>query len=322
MIYLYYGSDEFARSEALATLRAAFSPDLADLNISVLEGRRLKLDDLACACEALPFLADRRLVIVRDALKHVRAGKERDELRTYLAQVPERCDLVFVENDEPDKRSSVFTYLKKAGQVVEFRPREGAELVKWLNERAQRLEVRLEPAAAQRLIGCVGGEGRILVTELGKLASYVGRGGQITPNLVDLLVQDQHEQNLFAFIDDLSLRRRAAALRSLRNLLAEGQAPTYIMFMLTRQVRILLAVQELAAERLRADEIATRLGQRPFVVRKALEQVRGFRGDELRRLHDRLLEIDHATKTGRTRPEAALDVLVLEVCGTPDRQVR
>jgi DNA polymerase-3 subunit delta len=314
MIYLLYGPDELARSEALAALKAQVPPDLADLNITLLDGRKLKLEALIAACEAFPFLAERRLVIVHDLLKYQKAGKERDELRAYLPRVPATCDLVFIESDDFDKRSGVFTYLKKTATVQEFLPRQGAELVSWLTERARLLGVRLDVAAAQRLIGYAGSDGRTLVNELGKLASYVGRGGYITPEVVEVLVQDRQEQNLFAFIDELSARRRGAALEGLRRLFADGQAATYVLFMIARQVRILLGVKELATQRLRPDDIAARLGQRPFVVRKALEQVRGFTDAELARLHDRVLELDHASKTGRIEAEAGLEMLVIELC--------
>ena len=53
-----------------AELKAAIPPDLVDLNMATLEGRRLKLDALIGACEAIPFIAERRLVIVQDLLKH------------------------------------------------------------------------------------------------------------------------------------------------------------------------------------------------------------------------------------------------------------
>src|SRR5262245_44079651 len=218
MIYLLYGPDEYARSAALAALRAAMPADVADLNISTLDGKKLKLDALIGACEAFPFLADRRLVIVYDLLKHQKAGKERDELRAYLDRLPPTCDLVFVESEEFDKRSAVFTYLKKAGDAREFLPKQGAELLHWLTERAKLLGVKLESAAAQRLVGYAGADSRALVNELSKLASYVGRGGRIGAETVELLVQDGQEQNLFAFVDELSARRRGAALQSLRRL--------------------------------------------------------------------------------------------------------
>jgi DNA polymerase-3 subunit delta len=282
--------------------------------MATLDGRRLKLDTLIAACEALPFIAERRLVIVRDLLKHQKAGKDRDELRAYLERVPPTCDLVFVESEDFDKRSAVFTYLKKVADLREFLPRQGADLTRWLGQRAQMLDVKLDGPAAQRLIGFAGNDGRALVNELSKLASYVGRGGRITVDQVDLLVQDGQEQNLFAFIDELSARRRGAALQSLRRLIEDGQAATYILFMIARQVRILLGVKELAAQHMRPDDIAARLGQKPFVVRKALDQARAFGDAELARLHDRVLELDHATKTGRMDAEAGLEVLVAELC--------
>jgi DNA polymerase III subunit delta len=314
MIYLLYGSEEFARSEALAEMKAAIPPDLADLNMATLEGRRLKLDALIGACEAFPFLTERRLVIVQDLLKHQKAGKDRDQLRAYLERIPPTCDLIFVENEDFDKRGAIFGYLKKAATVREFLPRQGADLTRWLGQRAQMLDVKLDGPAAQRLISFAGSDGRALVNELGKLASYVGRGGRVGVDQVDLLVQDSHEQNLFAFIDELSTRRRDAALQSLRRLIEDGQAATYILFMIARQVRILLGVKHLAAQRMRPDDIAAKLGQKPFIVRKALDQARAFSDAELAWLHDRVLELDHATKTGRMDAEAGLEVLVVELC--------
>ncbi|MFL5806419.1 MAG: DNA polymerase III subunit delta [Roseiflexaceae bacterium] len=314
MLYLLYGPDEYARSEALAALKAQVPPDLADLNVTTLDGRKLKLNTLIGACVVFPFLTDRRLVIVQDLLKHQKAGKERDELRAYLERIPATCDLVFVESEDFDKRSAVFTYLKKRAELREFQPKEGAELLRWLAERASLLSAKLDPAAAQRLIGYVGGDSRALINELAKLASHAGRGGRITIDAVELLVQDGQEQSLFAFIDELSARRRSTALQGLRRLFADGQAATYILFMVARQVRILLGVKELAAQRLRPDDIAARLGQRPFVIRKALDQVRGFSEAELAQLHDRMLELDQATKTGRIEAETGLELLVAEMC--------
>lgn len=314
MLYLLHGPDEYQRSQALLRMRAAIPADVADLNITYLDGRKLKLDALAAACEAFPFLADMRLVIVADALKQTKAGKEREDLRAYLERVPATCDLVFVESDEVDRRSILFTYLKKVGSVLEFTPLQGSDLTRWVYEQAQGLGVVIEPAATQRLIEFVGGESRAIINELAKLASYVGRGGKIRVAEVELLVADGQEQNLFSFIDDLSARRLGAALRGARMLLEDGQAPTYILFMLARQIRILLGVRELAARRMRADEIAVELGQRPFVIKKAMEQVRGFDAATLDRLHDRLLELDLATKTGRIQADVALELFVSEAC--------
>ncbi|RRR66992.1 MAG: DNA polymerase III subunit delta [Candidatus Viridilinea halotolerans] len=314
MLYLFYGPDELMRSEALAVLCNTIPADVADLNITRLEGRRLKLETLAAACEAMPFLAERRLVIVNDALKQTKAGKEREDLRAYMDRVPAWCDLIFVEREEVDRRSILFTHLKKAGTLREFLPLEGSDLHHWLAERAQRCVAKLEPAASRRLVELVGSDTRALATELQKLATYVGRKGTIKPATVDLLVEDGQEQNLFSFIDHLAARRLGPALQGAHALLEDGQAPTYVLFMLARQVRILIGVQALSSQRMRPEAMAAELGQKPFVIRKAQEQARGFKAGELTRIHARLLELDIATKTGRIQSETALELFVAEVC--------
>lgn len=314
MIYLFYGPNELARSEAVTELRASLPAEVADLNISVLDGRKVTIEQLVAACEAHPFLADRRLVIVYDALKHSKAGKAREELRDYCERVPATCDLVFVEQDEVDRRHLLFTYLSKRGAVREFPLLSGQELLRWIERRAKSLAATIEPAAAQRLVDLAGNDSRALANELAKLATYVGRGGTIDQVAVDRLVTDQQEQNLFTFIDDLSTRRLGAALRGARALIEDGQAPPYILFMLARQIRILLHVRQLVAQRRRPDDIASELGLKPFVARKAAEQARNFTAAELVTAHDRLLELDHAIKTGKMQAETALELFVVEMC--------
>lgn len=317
MIYLFYGPNELARSEAVAALRAGLPAEVADLNVSVLDGRKLTIEQLVAACEAHPFLAERRLVIVYDALKHSKAGKGREELRSYCERVPATCDLVFVEQEEVDRRHLLFTYLSKHGVVREFPLLQGAELLRWIEQRAKMLHATIEPAAAQRLVELAGNESRLLANELAKLASYVGRNGKIDLRAVDRLVTDQQEQNLFAFLDELSSRRLGSALRGARALIEDGQAPPYVLFMLARQIRILLQVRQLLSQRRRADEIAAELNLKPFVARKATEQARNFSLAELIHAHDRLLELDHAIKTGRIQAETALELFVVEVCQMP-----
>ncbi|MBA3943457.1 MAG: DNA polymerase III subunit delta [Herpetosiphonaceae bacterium] len=314
MLYLFWGANELARSEALQALKAMIPEDLRDFNLTQLDGRKLKSAGLAQACEAFPFLHERRLVIVEEAIKGLRSAKEREEVRAYLPRLPATTDLVFVEGDDFDKRSAIYTWIKKAGQVREFLPYQGAELIRWLVERAQRLGVKLAPDGSQLLVDWSGNEGRALATELDKLAAYVGSGGVITADTVRLLVADRSESSVFTFVDALAARKRGPALLLLHDLLDNGEAPTYLLFMIGRQMRLLLAVTELLQARVRPDDMAAQLAQKPFVVRKAVDQARQFPPALLLEIHDHLVEYDHWSKTGRIEPDTALELLVAEVC--------
>jgi len=314
MIYLLYGADELARSEALLEIKAGVTPDFADLNIVTLEGRRLKADALMSACEALPFLAERRVVVVEDALKQLRSADARDAVRDYLQHVPETTDLVFLERDEPDKRTGLYAALKKRATLREFRPREGAELQRWLAARGRVYDATLQPQAGALLAEFVGGDSRALDNELRKLAAYAGAGGTISSDTVRLLVADGAATSVFAFVDALASRKLGRALALLHELLDEGQAAPYLLFMVARQVRLLIQARELIERRVRPEQAVSELKQNPFAVRKAFEQAQRFTLETLLALHDRLVELDHCSKTGRVDPEAALDLLVAQTC--------
>lgn len=314
MIALFWGADDLRISEAIAECKRGIGEDFADMNITMLDGRKLKANALIGACEAVPFLSDKRLVLVEGAIKNLRSGTVRDEVRAYLSQVPPTTDLIFVEGNDFDKRSALFVYLKKAGDVREFQPRQGAELQRWLAERAKSLDVRLPPDAATQLIEFAGQEGRMLLNELQKLAAYVGPKGTITVEAVRLLVADTGEGSVFEFVDALAARQVDKALRTLHTLLDDGQAAQYLLFMVGRQVRVLLNVGDLASRRMSPDAIAAETGQKPFVVRKALGQINRFDKVSLLQMHDRLVELDHWSKTGRIEPETALGMLVVETC--------
>jgi DNA polymerase-3 subunit delta len=131
---------------------------------------------------------------------------------------------------------------------------------------------------------------------------------------VRLLVPDGSESSIFDFVDALASRRLGPALKLLHELLADGAAATYLLFMIGRQVRILLGVADLVPRRMSPEAIATEMGQKPFVIKKAMSQARLFEPSALQRLHDRLVELDHWSKTGRIEPEAALELLVAETC--------
>jgi DNA polymerase-3 subunit delta len=313
MIAIYFGPDEYMRSEAIKQLLATIPDAARSLNVVRLDGKRFKLEALMNACEAFPFLHDRRLVIVDDLLKHQKAGKERDELKTYLDKLPAWADVLFNENEEFDKRNAIFNHISKIGQVQEFLHPKETELIRWIGEQARARQVVIDNAATARLIALVGNNGRTLINELDKLANYVRPGGSINESVVQLMVADDTEQNLFTFIDEMAARRKGAALAKLRKLIADGQAPQYIIFMIARQIRILLQVRELDLARTRPNDIAAKVGLRPgFLTDKAIQQARGFRADELERLHERLLSLDHKSKTGGVDVLAGLDLLVME----------
>ena len=69
MIYLLHGQDPYSLRAFLDTLRDAVGmPDVRDANITSLSAAEADPATLAAMCQAMPFLAERRLVIIEGLL--------------------------------------------------------------------------------------------------------------------------------------------------------------------------------------------------------------------------------------------------------------
>ncbi|MDE2766369.1 MAG: DNA polymerase III subunit delta, partial [Chloroflexota bacterium] len=69
MIYVFHGDDTFSANEALTALAEAVGPpDVREPNVSRLDAAGFSVNAFMAAAMVVPFLAERRLVVVRGLL--------------------------------------------------------------------------------------------------------------------------------------------------------------------------------------------------------------------------------------------------------------
>jgi len=327
MFYLLHGEDEFRRSEALAQMKEKMGdPAMADLNTVIFDGHQVTLGELIHACNAVPFLADRRLVIVKGLLAKLESERSKmggEEtafergLVDYLQRVPESTRLVFLEDKSIGEDNPIhqLALAHELGYVKEFKPLQGKDLRHWIAQRAEKKGGQILPSAVEELAAFVGNDLRLLDQEIDKLMAYVNGVRPINTEDVRLLVSYVQEASIFEMVDALGRRDGERAIELLHELLDRDVAPPYLLYMITRQFRIMLQVKELESRRVGRREIGEELKLRQFIVDKGLQQARNFSFEKLEAAYRKLLETDMVLKTGRTEPVLALDMLIVELSG-------
>ena len=329
MFYLFHGEDEYSRTLALAEMKAKVGdPSISQLNIISLDGETLTLEELIRVCDPLPFLSQRRLVIVHDLASQwePRRGAKKKELppakrelveglKEYLPQMPQSTRLVLIEERRISKSNPLHRLASQLeGSVVrEFRPPKGERLRQWIKERVEEKGGQISRAAVEELANFLGNDLRLLDQESEKLLTYTGKR-PIEKEDVQLLVSQVQVATIFSLVDALGHRDSRKATSYLHELMDAGQPLLYIFFMITRQFRLLLQAKELQIEGLGWQAIQTRLRLHPFVAQKLAQQARNFSRSRLEAIHHRLLEVDIAIKTGQMEPQLALDLLAIELC--------
>ncbi len=347
MITLIHGPAEFLRAETLAAIRSqvADDPEMVELNTSRLDGRQTTVADVQNACDTLPFLAERRLVVVEGLLARLAApGKgrakpaepsEEEEGRTaetlapeaakgqakqliaYLEHVPASTELVFLEEDTVGSGPVLrrLQELAPTGQVklaLREKPRRN-ELPDWIRQRAALHKVKLEPAALADLADFVGDELRQLDQELHKLADYAP-GKLITRADVRKLVPATRAASVFELVDALGLGDGATASKQMKHVLdIDGEQPLRLLGMIARQYRLLIQAKALQGQGAKPAEMARTLNVADWTVPKLLTQAQRHTMSGLERAMEYILAADEAIKTGKLGDREAMDVLLAQL---------
>jgi DNA polymerase III subunit delta len=334
MFFLIHGDNEFEISERVADFKQRIGDDsMRDLNITVLDGRKTTLSEVQHAADSIPFLADKRLVIVerllarlasrnpKDGSDDAPSGAAKDFLNglvAYVPRLPDTTRLVFVEFQPLNAKHPLvkLAQQQKGKTNIECRQPAGGELPRWITDRAKQHGGSIEFAAAQRLAVLIGGDLRRLDSEINKLITYVNAKRSITEKDVNLLVSDASTSSVFDLVDALGKRDGQRAVHELHHLLDQGENPLGLLAMIVRQYRLLILVKEMQGCHMAPDAMAKELGQHPYAIKKINEQARHYRDiAQLEAIYRRLLEIETEIKTGQTGDVLALDLLVAGVAG-------
>lgn len=310
-VYLLYGDDELAQTEFVHRLTEKLGdPVTATLNIQAFEAEGLDLAQLEAACAAMPFLAPRRMVLLRrpSALLRPERGFSR-RLMVLLENLPPTTALLLLEpgdllEDSPLRRWAAAN--PQAAFVRGFFIPRGDDFVRWLRQRCQAMGGQIEPAAATLLAESVADDPTLAAKELEKLLDYVNRERPIRTADVELLTPYQGQSDVFAMVDALGTGNGRQAQVHLHRLL-EQESPRYAFAMIIRQFRLLLQAREAIDD---GQDPQTALSIHPFVVRKVVAQARRFSLAELERIYHDLLDCDLAMKTGQMDDSVALDTLL------------
>lgn len=343
---IIHGEEEFLRSEEIGRLKAEFSKaGLGDLNCTVLDGHKLTLPVLREACETMPFLADRRLVLVYDLLSRFDPSTKDDEnesaethrpdsslykdIAAYLEQIPSFTWLVFCESSQLTVKNPVFKAAQARKEAIKLYSRLPDDaLPGWVTRRVVWWQTRyaqegggspdnrvlsINGDAARALVHFVGNNLRQLDAEIEKLAGFANYG-TIELEHVQKLASENLEARIFTMVDSLGRRERRNALHELQVLLATGAHPLYILTMVIRQYRLLKAIKDLQSEGKgnSARALQQELQLPEFLADKLMQQARLYRDVEVERLFEMLVLTDQGIKTGRIEGRLALELFVLD----------
>jgi DNA polymerase-3 subunit delta len=317
--YLLHGEDEFNRKAYLRALRDKMN-DPNQLNTTVLDGSQVLVMAAINAARSMPFLSDKRLVIVEGLLGAMGTSKaakaDLETLARELGELPDFARLVLHESKDIEDKHPICQLAKDhpRGFEKKFSIPKGDRLLDWIISQADKVYgVQIELEAAKALATVIQGDARVADSELAKLAAYVNYSRPITEKDVAAMTAYVEEANVFQMVDAIGLQNGREAIRLAQNLLVEGgNDPLQLFAMIQRQFRMLLLAKEHLDKGGAPHELGEVVGMR-FGAERLQSQAKRFRLEFLEWAYHKLAEMDDNIKTGKMDSEVALHIFIAGV---------
>jgi DNA polymerase-3 subunit delta len=283
MIVTLSGSNSFALKAELDRRVAEFLKEHGDMALERLDGEEAEFNRLTEALQSLPFLATKKLVVLRTPGANKQFAEKFEEL---LPTIAETTDVIIVE-PKLDKRTQYYKTLKAKTELKEFNELDAPQLARWLVETAKELGGSLSLGDANYLVERAGTNQLMLSNELTKLLDY---DSAVTRKTIDLLTEPSPQSTIFELLDAAFAGRTKWAIELYEEQRKLKVEPIQIIAMLAWQLHT-MALIKTARDRT-PDQIAHEARLNPYVVRKNLPLVKRLSLAELKDLVGRVLELD------------------------------
>ena len=318
-VLLFEGEQEQLKQEALAALRTSILPaGMEALNETLLEDP--ETGRLIADAETQPFMADRRLVVIRDYPALSGRTEADEKLITWLSSVPDSTILLFYCTGKPDGRKKLYNTIKKMGGIVTFAPLRGLELVRFVTDAMKEAGKECDEQTAEYLIFTVGDDAGLLRTEIRKLVSFTGDRPAVFASDISAIATPSTECTVFQMVDAVVAGQKSRALTLLRNQLLTGTDRMTILAMLLRQYRLLQHIKIMQYEKCENDYIRSALGIPSFAVDQYLRQASGYTGGQVKKAVRICFDTEYAVKSGRMQQEGAVETVVIKLLTLREKQ--
>lgn len=153
-----------------------------------------------------------------------------------------------------------------------------------------------------------------LINEVRKQIEYVGEGGKITKETIDMLCIKKIESVIFDLTDNLGKKNTAKALEVLNNLIYNKEPLQKILITLYNHFKKLYIIKLCEKNNKNITESLNLKPNQTFLVSKYKTQANYFKEEELRNILEELINLDSNYKIGQIDLNIGLESILCRYC--------
>ncbi|MCY6484267.1 DNA polymerase III subunit delta [Clostridium aestuarii] len=317
--YIFCGSDERSIKKNInKIIDISVKKDFLDLNYVQLDGMTVDKETIINACETLPFMSDKKVVVIyranflRDKVDKS-MEKVSKEINEYVKKLPTECILImyYIFDNDREKESNKVKKISKIATGVKFSKLKGSMLQKKVKTIFDEKNKKIDKVELALFCNAVENNMDIIENEVEKLCCFA-LGREITSEDIMEIVSSKNDNDIFNLVDYLSQRKPRRALDILNELLFKGESVTSILRMIERQFKLLFDIK-LGVESSKTKETMSReLKLHPYICEKMMIQSKKFTLLQIQKSIELCLNTEKLLKSSSVDAKTEMELLIIE----------
>ncbi len=289
--------------------------DPQGLNTVTVDMKTASLGKMLEQILAIPFLAEKRMVVVENILVSKNKEAQKEILKRIEEQtLPKDSIIMFWEDGDDFKTKdakNLYSRLLQEKYAQHFEELVGYKLEAWISEKIKEDGGTISRAAVT-LLAKSSQNNMWNLSNIFKQVMAFADGKEIGIAEVKPFITEHFDDNIFNLVDAIISKQSKPIYKMLQEQYVIGKDASFIIAMLIRQFKILLQMRDLyeREENMDSAKMAKRIGVHPFVAKKSLALVKKINLKELKKSYSDLLKIDEQIKTGQQDQKLLLDLFV------------
>jgi DNA polymerase-3 subunit delta len=277
--YIFCGADEELIKNGIDLLANPLIKDgFQELNYIKLDGITTSKDDIMNACETLPFLGEKKVVLVYRAnflrdKSDSSSTKVFKDMKEYLKDIPEHTVLImyylFQDKRETPKKNKKLISLDKISTIVHFDKLKKDKFIGKVQEIFNENGKNIGKVELRFLCERVQNNFNIIKREIDKLIDYTN-GREIKKQDIEKLIPSKNEEDIFDLVDLISQKKIDKAIDILDELLFKADQHMLIITAIESQFKKLYEIKVGMLEGKRVDYFVSELRIPAFVCEKLM----------------------------------------------------
>jgi DNA polymerase-3 subunit delta len=256
------------------------TPAEAEFNLSIFYGKDADVSDIINACRRYPMLAERQVVILREA----QMMRDAEALLPYIEKPQPSTVLVVAYKDKKlDGRKQLAKVIAKSAELLSTKKLYENQLPAWVEQMVEAQGLSIEPRAQEMLVNHIGNDLSRLYNETVKLAVNLGNRKKITADDIEEFIGVSKEFNVFELQAAFGKKNLSKTMQIIQYFDANPKAGP-IQMILPALFNFFSKVYMLYAMR-GADPqtVANRLGIKPYFLKDYQESSQRYTYDQIER---------------------------------------